>query len=61
MFVQNLNSLILRENRISELPPEIGQLTSLTALDVSHNNLQSLPEGEVDGRGRGEEREMDNS
>ena len=44
---QNLTSLILRENKIIELPPEIGQLTQLTALDVSHNNLQSLPEGTV--------------
>jgi len=29
------------------LPAEIGQLTQLTALDVSHNNLVSLPEGNV--------------
>ena len=48
-FLQNLNSLILRENKLQELPPEIGQLTQLTALDVSHNSLQYLPEGRWGG------------
>ena len=46
---QMLTTLILRENRISELPAEIGELTQLTALDVSHNNLHLLPEGEWGG------------
>ena len=42
---QTLTTLILRENKISEIPAEIGELTQLTALDLSHNNLQGLPEG----------------
>ena len=42
---QNLTTLILRENKLKELPPEIGELTSLTALDVSHNSLHTLPRG----------------
>ena len=46
LLVQTLTTLILRENRISELPAAIGKLTQLAALDISHNNLQSLPQGE---------------
>jgi hypothetical protein len=42
---QTLTTLIFRENKISEIPAEIGELTQLTALDLSHNNLQGLPEG----------------
>ena len=30
---------------MKELPAEIGHLTQLTALDVSNNHLESLPEG----------------
>ena len=48
---QTLTTLILRENKISEIPAEIGELTSLTALDLSHNNLQELPEGTHDCSG----------
>ena len=48
---QTLTSLTLRENRISELPAEIGQLTQLRSLDVSHNNLHHLPEGVRGGEG----------
>ena len=44
-LTQTLTTLILRENKISEIPAEIGNLTQLTALDISHNNLQGLPEG----------------
>lgn len=44
-LLQNLTSLILRENKLKYLPPEIGLLTQLTALDVSHNFLETLPEG----------------
>jgi small GTP-binding protein len=35
--------LDLRGNRLSELPPEIGQLTRLTHLDLSFNTLNGLP------------------
>ena len=40
-----MTTLILRENRISEFPSEVGALTQLTALDLSHNNLRHLPPG----------------
>lgn len=42
---QNLTSLILRENKLKYLPPAIGSLGCLTALDVSHNFLETLPDG----------------
>ena len=50
---QTLTTLILRENKISEIPAEIGNLTQLTALDLSHNFLQGLPEGRWVGEERG--------
>ena len=46
LSLQNLTTLILRENKLKELPPEIGELTSLTVLDASHNSLHTLPRGE---------------
>ena len=39
--------LSLRENKIRELPTGIGQLVNLVTFDVSHNNLEHLPEGET--------------
>ena len=45
LSLQHITTLILRENKITALPSEIGRLSQLTALDVSHNNLHSLPEG----------------
>jgi leucine-rich repeat protein SHOC2 len=39
-----MTSLILRENKIKELPSSIGELVRLTALDVSHNQLERLPD-----------------
>jgi Leucine-rich repeat (LRR) protein len=35
--------LDLSDNQLSELPPEIGQLTKLTQLDLSGNQLSELP------------------
>ncbi len=35
--------LDLRSNRLSVLPPEIGQLTNLTELDLGDNQLSVLP------------------
>ena len=36
-------SLDLRDNQLTTLPPEIGQLTSLTWLDLRDNQLTTLP------------------
>ena len=41
--IQTLTSLILRNNHIRELPPQIGQLQNLKTLDVSLNQLTFLP------------------
>ena len=38
-----VKKLDLSHNRLSSLPPEIGQLTNLTRLHWSFNNLSSLP------------------
>eukprot|EP00008_Paramoeba_atlantica_P002578 CAMPEP_0201503810 /NCGR_PEP_ID=MMETSP0151_2-20130828/84868_1 /ASSEMBLY_ACC=CAM_ASM_000257 /TAXON_ID=200890 /ORGANISM="Paramoeba atlantica, Strain 621/1 / CCAP 1560/9" /LENGTH=474 /DNA_ID=CAMNT_0047897503 /DNA_START=436 /DNA_END=1857 /DNA_ORIENTATION=- len=35
--------LIMYENQLEKLPPEIGQLESLTSLNVSQNQLRELP------------------
>jgi Leucine-rich repeat (LRR) protein len=34
--------LILKELRLSTLPPEIGRLTALKQLDLDHNQLSTL-------------------
>jgi len=39
----NLTYLILSDNQLTRLPPEIGQLQALTSLDLSDNQLASLP------------------
>ncbi|MFS0514113.1 COR domain-containing protein, partial [Nostoc sp. UIC 10607] len=39
----NLQSLDLRRNQLSSLPPEIVQLTNLQSLDLNNNQLSSLP------------------
>ena len=44
---QRLTILNLHENKIKELPHGIGDLVNLTTLDVSHNHLESLPEGQL--------------
>lgn len=42
-----LRSLNLRHNSIknSGIPPELFDLEELTTLDLSHNNLEAVPEG----------------
>jgi internalin A len=40
---EDWNTLDLSGQELTELPSEIGQLTSLTSLDVSSNRLRSLP------------------
>ena len=41
--VENLNSLILTDNNIDELPAEIRHLSNLRVLNISNNNLRWLP------------------
>lgn len=41
---QQLTMLILRENKIRELPDGIGHLVKLKTFDVSRNHLEHLPE-----------------
>lgn len=41
--LQHLTTLVLRDNRIEELPPQISQLINLQELDVCLNKLQYLP------------------
>lgn len=45
--LQHLTILNLHENKIKELPHGIGELVNLTTLDISHNHLESLPEGQL--------------
>jgi internalin A len=40
---RGLNSLDLSRRRLLALPPEIGQLTNLVALDLEGNHLAVLP------------------
>ncbi len=42
-FVE-LNKLILASNKLSSLPPSVGNLLALTVLDLHDNVLESLPE-----------------
>jgi Leucine-rich repeat (LRR) protein len=41
--LSNVERLLLSNNRISALPPTIGQLSSVTTLELSNNMLHSLP------------------
>jgi Leucine-rich repeat (LRR) protein len=38
-----LETLNVENNRLENLPPEIGQLNKLVVLDISNNRLSSLP------------------
>lgn len=40
---QGLEVLLLSQNQLSELPPEIGQLAKLSSLELGGNQLDSLP------------------
>ena len=40
---ERATSLDLSDNELTELPPEIGQLSNLTELDLAYNQLTSLP------------------
>lgn len=39
----NATKLFLRDSQLSELPPQIGQLTNLNELDLSGNQISKLP------------------
>lgn len=41
--LQHLTTLVLRDNHIDELPPQISRLRNLQELDVSLNRLEYLP------------------
>ncbi|SDL85659.1 Leucine rich repeat-containing protein, partial [Sarcina sp. DSM 11001] len=38
-----LNHLKLYQKNLTEIPPEIGQLTALTKLDLSGNRISVIP------------------
>eukprot|EP00304_Pavlova_gyrans_P007530 CAMPEP_0206041654 /NCGR_PEP_ID=MMETSP1466-20131121/6091_1 /ASSEMBLY_ACC=CAM_ASM_001126 /TAXON_ID=44452 /ORGANISM="Pavlova gyrans, Strain CCMP608" /LENGTH=233 /DNA_ID=CAMNT_0053416357 /DNA_START=51 /DNA_END=748 /DNA_ORIENTATION=+ len=38
-----LRKLVVRQNRLTALPPEVGHLSLLALLDASHNQLTALP------------------
>lgn len=40
----HLSSLVLRSNRLKEIPEEIGVLENLKVLDLSYNEIESLPQ-----------------
>lgn len=40
----DLTNLVLHNNKLKTLPPEVGQLQKLKLLDVSYNDLESLPD-----------------
>lgn len=42
---QNATKLILADSKLSQLPPEVQTLTSLKRLDLSSNQLKTLPDG----------------
>ncbi|WP_405525838.1 leucine-rich repeat domain-containing protein [Streptomyces canus] len=39
-----LQVLILADNGLTDLPPEIGRMLRLTTLDLGHNHLTSVPD-----------------
>ena len=41
-LLNNLTNLLLRENKLTELPLAIGKLDKLKYLDVSYNNLSEF-------------------
>lgn len=41
--VGSLRELGLSDNKISEIPPQIGQLQRLVALDLSYNQIKRIP------------------
>jgi Leucine-rich repeat (LRR) protein len=46
-----LESLVLAENRLSEVSEQIGRLKRLRMLDLGHNKLTHLPDGIADIEG----------
>jgi len=42
-YFQGLQHLSLRSNRLTEIPPEIGNLKNLKVLNLAHNALRFLP------------------
>ena len=42
-MVRTVKTLILKRNKITVMPPEIGVMTRLTKLDLSNNQLYRLP------------------
>ncbi len=47
----DLETLVVAENGLSEVPEEIGRLKRLRMLDLGHNTLTSVPDGlgDLDG------------
>jgi Leucine-rich repeat (LRR) protein len=43
-FWPQLESLYVGQNNLKEIPKEIGQLRSLSCLDISHNDIRHLPD-----------------
>lgn len=42
--LDNLTNLVLRNNKLTSLPPDIGRLSKLKFIDVSNNCLEQIPD-----------------